>query len=199
MHLIFIGYPGSGKGTVAKQLPEYTQISTGDLLRAEIASGSEFGKMIDSIISKGNLISDDIALDLIKKNFDPNKKYIFDGFPRTLKQAQMLQEQVLKGQKFKAVHFDIDKNLLTDRIVNRRSCPKCGAIFNLKFKPPHKENVCDDCGHEGLTHRKDDTAEVLQKRFEVYESTGPQILEFYQENLVTVDATQDNLIAQILK
>lgn len=189
MHLIFIGYPGSGKGTVAKHLKDYEQISTGDLLRKEIASGSELGKEIDALISKGNLVSDEMALKLIKSNFDPNKKYIFDGFPRTLKQAQMLEDQILQGQKFKAIHFDIDKNLLSDRIVNRRSCPSCGAIYNLKFKPPQTKDTCDDCGHVGLNHRKDDTVEVLKKRFEIFEATGPEILNFYKNNLSIVDGS----------
>lgn len=189
MHLIFIGYPGSGKGTVAKQLKDYEQISTGDLLRKEIASGSELGKQIDALISKGNLVSDEMALQLIKSNFDPSKKYIFDGFPRTLKQAELLQEQVLQGQSFKAVYFEIDKELLADRIVNRRSCPQCGAIYNLKFKPPQVKDTCDDCSHVGLTHRKDDTIEVLEKRFEIFEATGPDILNFYQNNLVIVNGS----------
>lgn len=196
MHLIFIGYPGSGKGTVAKELSQYEQISTGDLLRKEIASGSDLGKEIDALISKGNLVSDDMALSLIKANFDPNKKYIFDGFPRTLKQAQMLEEQVLKGHDFKVVHFEIDKALLTERIVNRRSCPKCGSIYNLKFKAPKVENTCDSCGTVGLSHRKDDTVEVLQNRFEVFEKTSPAILEFYQNKTIVVDgaaSAQENL------
>lgn len=192
MHLIFIGYPGSGKGTVAKQLAAtHTQISTGDLLRAEIASGSKLGKEIDAVISGGNLVSDEMALALIQANFDPTKNYIFDGFPRTLKQAQMLNELVLKGHDFKAVYFEIDKNLLTDRIIHRRSCPDCGAIYNLKFKAPQVENTCDSCGKVGLTHRKDDTIEVLSTRLAVFENTGGAILDFYKDCLVTVDGSSD--------
>lgn len=201
MHLIFIGYPGSGKGTVAKQLSStHTQISTGDLLRAEIASGSQLGKEIDAVISSGNLVSDEMALALIQANFDPTKNYIFDGFPRTLKQAQMLNDLVLKGHDFKAVYFEIDKQLLTDRIIYRRSCPKCGAIYNLKFKTPQKENTCDSCNHEGLSHRKDDTLEVLNTRLAVFEKTGGEILEFYKNCLVTVDGTADasSIIKNIL-
>jgi adenylate kinase len=190
MHLIFIGYPGSGKGTVAKHLAAtHTQISTGDLLRAEIASGSKLGKEIDAVISGGNLVNDEMALALIQANFDPKKNYIFDGFPRTLRQAQMLNDLVLKGQNFKAVYFKIDKALLTDRIVNRRSCPKCGAIYNLKFMAPKVSNTCDTCGTEGLTHRKDDTIEVLSTRLAVFEKTGGEILEFYKDYLVTVDGS----------
>jgi adenylate kinase len=192
MHLIFIGYPGSGKGTVAKQLAStHTQISTGDLLRAEIASGSKLGKEIDAVISGGNLVNDDMALALIQANFDPTKNYIFDGFPRTLKQAQMLNDLVLKGHDFKAIYFKIDKELLTDRIIHRRSCPKCGAIYNVKFKAPQVPDTCDTCGTKGLTHRKDDTIEVLSTRLAVFEKTGPEILDFYKDCLVTVDGSAE--------
>lgn len=201
MHLIFIGYPGSGKGTVAKQLATtHTQISTGDLLRAEIASGSKLGKEIDAVISSGNLVNDEMALALIQANFDPAKSYIFDGFPRTLRQAQMLNELVLKGHKFKAVCFEIDKGLLTDRIVNRRSCPKCGEIYNLKFMPPKVSDTCNTCGTKGLTHRKDDTIEVLSTRLAVFEKTGGEILNFYKDNLITVDGNSGaDLIIEKIK
>ena len=201
MHLIFIGYPGSGKGTVAKQLSStHTQISTGDLLRAEIASGSKLGKEIDSVISSGNLVNDEMALALIQANFDPKKNYIFDGFPRTLRQAQMLNELVLKGHEFKAVYFEIDKGLLTDRIIHRRSCPKCGAIYNLKFMPPKVENTCDTCETKGLTHRKDDTIEVLSTRLAVFEKTGGEILDFYKNCLITVDGNSgSDTILKLIK
>lgn len=200
MHLIFIGYPGSGKGTVAKQLKDYKQISVGDLLRKEIESGSDLGKEIDFLIGSGSLVSDEIALKSIINNFIPNQKYIFDGFPRTLKQAKMLDEQVLKGEKFKVVHFDIDKSFLIDRIVNRRTCPNCGAIYNLKFNPPKKQNTCNDCGHTTLNHRKDDTLDVLQKRFDIFESTSPEILKFYKDNLCVVDGSLETplIISKIM-
>lgn len=200
-NLIFIGYPGSGKGTVAKLMTQYDQISTGDLLRKEIASGSKLGREIATIINQGNLVSDEMALATIKSNLDPQKNYIFDGFPRTLKQAEMLNDLV--SDSFLAVVFDIDKSILEERIVNRRSCPKCGAIFNLKLKPPQKEDTCDSCGHTGLSHRVDDTKEVLEKRFSVYEKESGAIFNYYKSKnkILILDASKDSeeLVKEILK
>ena len=198
-NLIFIGYPGSGKGTVAKLLPQYNQISTGDLLRKEIVSGSELGKEIASIINGCNLVNDQMALSLIKANTESSKNYLFDGFPRTLKQAEMLDSLV--GDSFLAVVFDIEKSVLEDRIVYRRSCSDCGAIYNLKMKAPTKEDTCDACGNKGLTNRVDDTKEVLQKRFRVYEKEADLIIDFYKSKnkLIVLNAQQssDKLVKMI--
>lgn len=196
MNLIFLGYPGSGKGTVAKLLTRFKQISTGDLLRAEIASGSELGQEIAKIINGGNLVSDEMALKLIKANYSKNESYIFDGFPRTVKQAEMLIDLI--GTDYKVVFFDVPKEVLVDRIVNRRSCPSCGEIFNLKSKPPKKEDTCDSCDHVGLTHRDDDQEETLKKRLDIFNKDGQRTLNFfkgrdlYLNQVITIDASQSS-------
>lgn len=198
---IFIGPPGSGKGTVSKRLllEGYHQISTGDLLRAEISRQSSLGLKIKDIIGKGNLVSDDIALELIKQEFSPNKTFIFDGFPRTVGQAKLL-EPLLHNRSAIPVYFKIADSLLLERIVHRRSCSNCGAIYNLKNLPPKQANVCDHCQHSPLTHRKDDEEGILKTRLEVYHQSTSPLLEYYKNSLVAIDATLDSeTIIKILK
>jgi adenylate kinase len=192
--LIFLGPPGCGKGTQSKLLHAlgYVQISTGDLLREEISRGSELGKEISSIIDKGNLISDELALSLIKSKITDVGSFIFDGFPRTVAQATMLNE-VLAGRDVQVILFDIDGSDLVDRIVFRRTCPSCGGIFNLKNKPLLKEDTCNDCGHIGLTHRKDDEASVLKKRLEVFHLLTAPVIQFYHNegSVISINGASD--------
>ena len=177
-----MGAPGSGKGSQSKFLEDlgYIHVSTGDLLRAEIKSGSDLGREISAIIDKGNLINDQLALSLIKSKFNDQDSFIFDGFPRTVVQAKMLDDEVLAGGAVQVVLFEINDADLLDRIVHRRTCPKCGAIFNLKLNPPAKENFCDDCGEVGLSHRKDDEASVLKTRLEIYHKSTAPVIEYYK-------------------
>jgi adenylate kinase len=201
--LILMGAPGSGKGSQSNMLKElgYVHISTGDLLRAEIASGSELGKEISAIIDKGNLINDQLALSLIKSKVNDNQSFIFDGFPRTVVQAVMLDEQVLTNREVQVILFDIKDSDLLDRIVNRRTCSNCGAIFNLQSNPTAKENTCDDCGHVGLSHRKDDEASVLKTRLEVYHKSTTPVIEYYKamNRVITLNANRpaDSLFQDI--
>lgn len=190
MNLVFLGFPGSGKGTVSKLLTDFTQISTGDLLRKEQESGSALGQEIAKIIDGGGLVNDQMALKLIEENTKENLNYIFDGFPRTLVQAQMLTE--LKGD-LTAVFFDFPKEKLIERIVNRRNCPSCGQIYNLVLSPPKESNTCDHCQTKGLIHRKDDTEEALSKRLKIFETEGKKVIEYYllKGTLVTINADQE--------
>jgi adenylate kinase len=191
--LILIAMPGAGKGTQARVLAAhgYTQLSTGDLLRAEVKKQTKLGKEIDAIIKHGNLVNDQMALELIKANFQENESYIFDGFPRTLTQAKMLTDQVLGKRNFKVIYLKINEETLVSRLTARRTCGKCGNIYNLVSVPPKNEGKCDDCNIE-LTHRSDDKAEVIETRLNVFKSTVGPILDYYKQIgcLVEINADQ---------
>ncbi len=194
-HLIILGAPGSGKGTQAAKLVEkgYKHVSTGDLLRSEIAKGSELGQKVSGIISRGDLVDDSTVMALLKANCNVDKvSYIFDGFPRNIAQAEMLEAELLQGRKTLAVYFKIDLGILIDRVVNRRTCGSCGEIYNLATKPPSVLNVCDKCGaNDSLKQRKDDTREVVSNRLKIFANTVDPMLAFYKSRkaLVEIDAS----------
>lgn len=188
---IFLGPPACGKGTQTEMLAKhlgFPHIDTGSLLRAEIARGTEDGKIAKERIDKGQLVPLDLVGRIIGKKLaseECNNGYVLDGYPRSLEQALVLEEinaEVDKDSeaKFKAIYFDIDTEILIERIVNRQSCPNCGEIYNKKFKPSKVENLCDKCGSE-LKTRDDDTEEIAKKRFETYfEQTAP-LIKFYED------------------
>ena len=184
---IFLGPPACGKGTQTDTLSKYLgfpHIDTGSLLRAEIAKETEEGIVAKSFIDKGQLVPIDLVATIIGKKLaedDCKNGYVLDGYPRSLEQAEKLDEinnKVDKDEKevsFKAIYFDIDTQILLDRIIYRQSCPACGEIYNKKFKPSKVENICDKCNVE-LKTRDDDNAEIAQKRFNTYfEQTAPLI------------------------
>lgn len=196
MRLILLGPPGVGKGTQAQFLMDKlsaTQLSTGDLLRAAVREGTELGKEAKGFMDQGALVPDDVILGLIKEKMQDlgDAPVIFDGFPRTVPQAKgldkLMDELGLKVEK--VIELTIDDEVVVQRLSSRRSCPKCGAVFNLMFAPPKVENVCDSCGHEGLIQRDDDQEGVIRNRLQIYhESTAP-LSDYYQKagNLVKVD------------
>lgn len=192
--LILLGAPGTGKGTQAKKIVEnlgYKHISTGDLLRNEIAKDSELGKRVKGIIDKGNLVNDEVVLELLNANCNVEKTaYIFDGFPRNIEQARLLEKEVLKGAPARAIYFDIDLEVLVKRISNRRIAPESGEIYNLESRPPKVEGRCDVSGEE-LVHRKDDNAETVRNRLEVFSDTIAPILDYYssRDELIRLDAS----------
>ncbi len=198
--LIFLGPPACGKGTQTSKLAKhfgFPHIDTGSLLRAEIASGSENGKIAKSFIDKGHLVPVELVGAIIKDRLsqdDCRNGYILDGYPRSVEQADLLTKinDEIDGTNpsdFRAIYFDTDTDILISRIVNRRSCPKCGEIYNLKFKPPKAENTCDHCKCE-LTQRKDDNEETAKARFETYFNETAPLIEYYKNKnaLKTIDA-----------
>ena len=204
--LIILGAPGSGKGTQASRLVEkgFTHLSTGDLLRSEIAKGTELGQRVSGIISRGDLVDDNTVMALLKANCDLDKvSYIFDGFPRNIAQAEMLDRELLQGRKTLAVYFKIDLGILVSRVINRRTCGKCGEIYNLATKPPRVANVCDKCGaSDTLKQRKDDTEEVVSNRLKIFADTVDPMLAFYKAKnvLVEIDASmQEEDVFKVLE
>lgn len=195
-HLIILGAPGSGKGTQAANLVEkgFKHISTGDLLRSEIAKGTELGQKVSGIISRGDLVDDNTVMALLKANCDVDKvSYIFDGFPRNIAQVEMLEAELLQGRKTLAVYFKIDLGVLIARVVNRRTCGSCGEIYNLSTKAPRVANVCDKCGSkDSLKQRKDDTEDVVSNRLKIFADSVDPMLAFYKSKgaLVEIDASK---------
>ena len=190
MIIIMLGAPGTGKGTVAGILQEnigIKQVSTGDIFRKNMQEGTELGKLADKYISKGNLVPDDITIQIVKDRLeqkDVEKGVILDGFPRTIEQAEAL-DKILKEKNKKV---DMVLNLTTpeeeiiERIVNRRICsnPECKTIYNLVMNPPKQEGICDKCGSK-IVQRKDDNEETIKSRIKLYmEQTSP-LIKYYEE------------------
>jgi adenylate kinase len=187
MNVILLGPPGAGKGTQAQRLQQeqgLVQLSTGDMLRAAVASGSEFGKKAKGIMERGELVPDALMVGLIEDRIsqpDAAKGFILDGFPRTEAQAKALDQMLDKaGKKLdRVVEMEVDEKALTERIVGRFSCGKCGAGYHDKFKRPKVEGVCDVCGSKEFTRRKDDNAETMKTRMAAYRAQTEPLLPYY--------------------
>ena len=208
-NLIFLGAPGAGKGTGASGLLEresLVHISTGDILRAEIKNGTELGKSAAVLMEKGELVPDEIVAGMVKARLqqpDCQNGFILDGFPRTIKQAELL-EDALNGigkEIDTVVYFDISDDILLKRLTARISCKQCGKIYNKIFVPPKKENTCDDCDIE-LFQRPDDSLETAKDRLKVfYESTQPLIDYYKEKNLLTSikEVEKEKMIAALFE
>jgi adenylate kinase len=205
-HLVLIGLPGSGKGTQATKLIDeygFSHVSTGNLLREEVAKATDLGKEIKSVMDSGDLVSDDLVIKLLKANINvESSSYIFDGFPRTGLQAQTLDEQILNGQQYYAVYFELNPEVVITRLSSRRMTKDGKYIYNLLTNPPKEEGICDVTGEE-LIQRKDDQEDVIKNRISVFFETVDPILEFYRSknNLVTLDASKslEEVYAEIRK
>ena len=213
--LIFLGPPACGKGTQTNKLSEYLgfpHIDTGSLLRAEIEKGTEEGKIAKFHIDQGHLVPVDLVATIIGKKLagdDCKNGYVLDGYPRSLEQAEKLEviNANVDGEQevsFKAIYFDIDTQILLDRIIYRQSCPVCGEIYNKKFKPSKVEDVCDKC-NVALKTRADDNAEIAKERFATYfEQTAP-LIKFYEDKGVlhkidangSIDEVWERLLAVV--
>ena len=198
MVVILLGPPGVGKGTQAVRLADsvgWEHVSTGDLLRAARRDGTALGKKAQSFMDAGELVPDGLILDLVRdhlKGIAPEAGILFDGFPRTTAQAEGL-EGVLEGvarKVDKVVVFSASDEELVKRLSGRRSCPDCGAVYNVHFTPPAKADVCDRCGGQ-LVHRADDEAETVARRLVVYQEQTAPLIAWYQGSearVVDVDA-----------
>jgi adenylate kinase len=201
MNLILLGPPGAGKGTQAKIIETRTganQLSTGDMLRAAAAAGTERGKQAAEVMNRGQLVSDDIVIAIMSEAIDgPEcaKGFILDGFPRTVAQAQALEPLLAeKNMKLDAVvEIRVDDDKLVGRIIGRFTCAKCGEGYHDDFKRPSAEGVCDVCGENDFERRADDNEETVRKRLAAYHAQTSPLIEFYSASgtLVTVDGMQD--------
>ncbi|NOZ76560.1 MAG: adenylate kinase [Euryarchaeota archaeon] len=205
MKLILLGAPGAGKGTQAQKLVEHykiPQISTGDLLRAAVKAGTELGKQANEYMTAGKLVPDEVVIGLIEerlKEDDCKDGFILDGFPRTVAQAEKLEEITDIDA---VVNIAVDTSILLDRLTGRRTCKECNAMYHLIFNPPKEEGKCDACGGE-LYQRADDNEETVKSRIETYnESTAP-LVDFYRKKgkLKEVDGQGaiDEIFQNILK
>lgn len=190
MKLIFIGPPGSGKGTQAIRLASrlgIPHISTGDMLREAIAEGTELGKKAAPVIASGGLVPDDLMVGIIKDRLakaDAAKGFILDGYPRTVVQAEKLEKLVGNGKGgVRVVQLLVPDDVLVKRIALRRSCPQCGAVYHLESAPPAKANVCDKCG-AALVARPDDNETSVRKRLEAFHKQTLPVATFYRKKSV---------------
>jgi len=187
-NLVLLGPPGAGKGTLSAILKEkcsLPHISTGDIFRAEIKKGSDLGRKAEEYVNKGQLVPDEIVAGMTGRRLaekDCEAGFILDGFPRTVRQAELLEEELAKtGRKLdKVVYFNAENDLLIKRLTARLTCGKCGINFNKIFSPPAKEGVCDKCGGE-LFQRPDDSYETAVNRLKVYEEQTAPLTAFYQK------------------
>lgn len=200
MKIIMLGAPGAGKGTQAKMIAEkysIPHVSTGDIFRANIKEGTELGKEAKQYMDKGLLVPDEltvkILLDRVAKD-DCKNGYVLDGFPRTIPQAEVLDNALNKlGDKIDyAIDVDVPDENIIKRMSGRRACLSCGATYHIEHIPPKKEGVCDVCGQE-LVLRDDDKPETVKNRLNVYHEQTQPLIDFYTAKgiLKTVDGTLD--------
>ncbi len=198
-NIIFLGAPGSGKGTQATMLSKSLAIpavSTGDALRKEVEKKSEIGELASSYMKSGKLVPDQVVVDIIESKIksECGNGFILDGFPRNIAQADILEKMLTKiGKKIDVVfNFEVGEDILVKRISGRYSCKSCGAIYNKYFKSPNKEGVCDTCQATQFESRADDNEETVKNRLKVYHESTFELISYYQKKnlLISIDAVK---------
>jgi len=198
IRIVLLGPPGSGKGTQASALESrrgVPHIASGDLLRANVRDGTELGTRAKPYMDRGDLVPDDLILDMMAERLsqpDAQEGYVLDGFPRTVAQAEALEERLSKlGRELDAViYLRVSEKEILRRISGRRTCPNCGAVYHVDTMPPKKEGICDKCGAK-LVQRDDEEPEVVRQRLNVYSEQTEPLLDFYRQRdlLYEVDGT----------
>lgn len=200
MNLVLMGLPGAGKGTQAERIVEKYEIphiSTGDMFRAAIKGETELGLKAKSFMDQGALVPDEVTIGIVRERLGKNdceKGFLLDGFPRTVAQAQALEE-ILSDLDRKidyVINIEVDKDILMERLTGRRICKQCGSTYHLVFNPPAVEGICDKCGGE-LYQREDDNEETVANRLEVNLKQTQPLLNFYEEKgyLRNINGQQD--------
>jgi len=195
--IVLLGPPGSGKGTQAEMMEDelgLVRLSTGDLLREAVRNQTELGKQAKVFMDSGGLVPNELVIGLMKEKIDGLKGgFILDGFPRTVQQAEFLDEIM---ELDAAVNLDVDDDELVSRLTKRRSCPQCNAVYHLLYKPPQKEGACDKCS-SALYQRSDDTEETVRQRLKVYRDNTFPLIEYYRKKGKLVDIEGEGDIQDI--
>jgi adenylate kinase len=197
MRIVLLGAPGAGKGTHCKRIVDrfgVLHLSSGDILRRERAEGTELGKKAQSYMDKGALVPDDLIVKMMSQAVKAAGKagYVLDGFPRTVKQAETLDQSLAaNGSGIDVViNLTVSDNVVVERITGRRSCPKCGAVYHVKNMPPKKADVCDNDGTK-LVQRPDDTVDVVKNRLATYYQQTKPVVDYYKARRTVSDVDAD--------
>ncbi|HOJ93059.1 MAG TPA: adenylate kinase [Dictyoglomaceae bacterium] len=207
--IVFLGPPGAGKGTHAKEISSILNIphiSTGDIFRDAVKNQTELGKKVKEYLDSGKLVPDELVWAVVEERLnkeDCKNGFILDGFPRTIPQAEMLEEFLRKNNTvIKVIYLDAPDELVVERLSSRRICKNCGAIYNIISMPPKEDNKCDICGGE-LYQRSDDQPEVIKKRLDTYYQETKSLIDFYNSKslmyTISVKKEREEIVEEILK
>lgn len=206
MKIILIGPPGAGKGTIAEMIMkkyDIPQISTGNLLRDAVEKGTELGIKAKSFMDSGSLVPNELAISLMKERLakdDCRQGYILDGFPRNIEQAEKLEQENINVDV--VINFEVSAERVIERMNNRRTCRKCGSVYNTKTMPPKQAGVCDKCGSE-LYQRDDQKQDIVRQRMEVYDEKTKPLIDYYKNKGILKDvdasAAPDEVFSNIIK
>lgn len=200
--IVLMGMPGAGKGTQARLLAErfgWPKISTGDILREIAETETELGRIVRETQKAGQLVSDEILTEILRERTaqaDCQRGYILDGYPRTVAQAMFLEELArAQGKRVIVINIAVSRQSLVERLTERRSCPQCGEIYNLRLKPPRQDEQCDRC-QVPLVRRADDVPEAIEKRYDVYQEKTAPLLEYYRGRVPFFEVDGERSIAE---